>query len=246
MTHKVHMLWAHPRSVSTAFERVMRERGDLTVFHEPFMHFYYLERITRLSAEFEAIPGHPTTYPDTRNMILNAAETQPVFVKDMAYYMADKVLQDKDFMDHMTHVFLVRDPVETAVSYARIDPDFEEAELGFNAQWAMVQHLTARNVPVHVIRSDQLRRDPATTMQAYWEFAGLSPNPGALTWQQGTPKDWKYVEGWHKNVTASTGIKAAPDRDYKADFAALPDRFRTMVDGHLEAYQSLVALTEQT
>ena len=37
-------LWAHPRSMSTAIERVMRERGDFECLHEPFLHHYYLER----------------------------------------------------------------------------------------------------------------------------------------------------------------------------------------------------------
>ena len=31
-------LWSAPRSRSTAFERMMRARGDFTVLHEPFSH----------------------------------------------------------------------------------------------------------------------------------------------------------------------------------------------------------------
>ena len=34
-------LWAVPRSISTAFERVFVERGDFKVFHEPFSASYY-------------------------------------------------------------------------------------------------------------------------------------------------------------------------------------------------------------
>ena len=34
-------LWAVPRSISTAFERVFVERGDFEVFHEPFSAYYY-------------------------------------------------------------------------------------------------------------------------------------------------------------------------------------------------------------
>ena len=34
-------LWAVPRSVSTALERVFVERGDFKVFHEPFSASYY-------------------------------------------------------------------------------------------------------------------------------------------------------------------------------------------------------------
>ena len=34
-------LWAVPRSISTAFERVFIERGDFRVLHEPFSMSYY-------------------------------------------------------------------------------------------------------------------------------------------------------------------------------------------------------------
>ena len=35
------VLWATPRSTSTAFEWMMRQRGDFTCFHEPFNEAYY-------------------------------------------------------------------------------------------------------------------------------------------------------------------------------------------------------------
>ena len=57
---KILALWCHPRSVSTAFERVMRERGDLGVLHEPFMYDYYLNQTSRIFADFTPEPGHPT------------------------------------------------------------------------------------------------------------------------------------------------------------------------------------------
>ncbi|MDH3659971.1 MAG: hypothetical protein OEU92_08075 [Alphaproteobacteria bacterium] len=37
-------LWCHPRSMSTAIERIMRERGDCRCFHEPFLYDYYVAR----------------------------------------------------------------------------------------------------------------------------------------------------------------------------------------------------------
>ena len=43
MTDKVKpiALWAVPRSISTAFERVFVERDDFEVLHEPFSASYY-------------------------------------------------------------------------------------------------------------------------------------------------------------------------------------------------------------
>ncbi len=66
---KIHALWCHPRSVSTAFERIMRERGDLNVLHEPFMYHHYLTSTDRLFPAFTPDPGHPATYADIRAMI---------------------------------------------------------------------------------------------------------------------------------------------------------------------------------
>ena len=53
------VLWTHPRSLSTAIERVMRERGDLTCFHEPFMYDYYVHRQVRVMPHFDVMPDHP-------------------------------------------------------------------------------------------------------------------------------------------------------------------------------------------
>ena len=39
--HRILALWAVPRSTSTAFEWMMRMRGDMTCFHEPFGEAWY-------------------------------------------------------------------------------------------------------------------------------------------------------------------------------------------------------------
>lgn len=39
--HKIVALWAIPRSTSTAFEWMMRQRGDMNCLHEPFGEAWY-------------------------------------------------------------------------------------------------------------------------------------------------------------------------------------------------------------
>ena len=39
--HKIVTLWAVPRSTSTAFEWMMRQRGDMECLHEPFGEAWY-------------------------------------------------------------------------------------------------------------------------------------------------------------------------------------------------------------
>jgi len=55
---KILALWALPRSTSTAFETMMRQRGDFLVFHEPFVPcFYYSEE--RKSDRYPEVERNP-------------------------------------------------------------------------------------------------------------------------------------------------------------------------------------------
>ncbi len=58
--HPIFVLWSHPRSMSTATERIMRERGDLDCAHEPFIYDYYVHRKIRVMPHFDVQEGHPT------------------------------------------------------------------------------------------------------------------------------------------------------------------------------------------
>jgi hypothetical protein len=55
MNH-INFLWAHPGSMSTAIERVTRERGDLGCLHEPFMRYYYPERVNKPLPHCQSAP----------------------------------------------------------------------------------------------------------------------------------------------------------------------------------------------
>jgi hypothetical protein len=78
-------LWAVPRSISTASERVFVERDDFDVFHEPFSASYYYSE-DRLSDRYSNVKleaGH--NYQNVLASILESREGR-VFVKDMAYH----------------------------------------------------------------------------------------------------------------------------------------------------------------
>jgi hypothetical protein len=56
----IYVLWATPRSTSTAFEWMMRMRGDLACFHEPFGEAWYQgddARAPRLNTDSPCKPG---------------------------------------------------------------------------------------------------------------------------------------------------------------------------------------------
>ncbi len=74
-------LWAHPRSRSTALERVFIERKDFEVFHEPFAHMAFDEQSPIPSDDLDC--GLPTTYDGIKALLRTTRERRHVFHKDM-------------------------------------------------------------------------------------------------------------------------------------------------------------------
>ena len=77
-------LWAVPRSISTAFERVFVERDDFEVLHEPFSNAYYYGT-DRLSDRYADAEPRPEYSFDSVLADVLAPREKRVFVKDMAY-----------------------------------------------------------------------------------------------------------------------------------------------------------------
>ena len=71
--NKIVPLWSVPRSISTGFERMMFERGDFKVIHEPYGYFFYLEAAHKDPVGMQPQEGHPQTFEGTTEMIEAAA-----------------------------------------------------------------------------------------------------------------------------------------------------------------------------
>lgn len=249
MSHPIVALWSHPRSMSTAFERVMRSRGDFDCMHEPFMYDYYINRSKKEMPHFNAMDAHPKSYEDIRAMILSRAESGPVFFKDMSYYVVPHILDDSDFLDRVTHSFLIRDPRASILSYAKLDPGMLLDEIGLEAQWRHAEAVTARTgKPPVVVRSEAVQSDPGGEMRRYWRALGLADSPGALHWTDPPPADWQQVQGWHGEVMTSSTIRPPdPAQEIRTNLefdrlAAENPRLRGYLDHHLPFYRQLLAL----
>ena len=245
------ILWAHPRSMSTALERVMRERGDFDCLHEPFLHYYYLERERKPLAYFEGEADHPLTYDDTRDMILSRADTSPVFAKDMSYYVIPELLDDERFCRRVRHCFLIRNPLRSIMSYYKLDATMSCEEVGLEAQWRHLQGLQQLGIDDSIVlEAEAVQADTAGAMQLFWEALGLEFLPQALSWQSETmPEDWQYVEGWHASVSESGGIRQDDQNaalQAKSEFDGLcrqAPQLREYLDRHEPFYRQLQALS---
>lgn len=244
-------LWAHPRSMSTAIERIMRERGDFDCLHEPFLHYYYLERSDKKLQFFESEQEHPTSYAETRDMIFARAQQGPVFAKDMSYYVLPEILEDVEFCRRIRHCFLIRNPLRSIMSYYKLDNDVDLYEIGIEAQWQHLEGLQQIGITDSVVlEAEAVQADTATSMGLFWQALGLEYCAQAFNWQQdSTPQDWQYVQGWHQSVSRSKGIRASSaDEDQQAatEFAELTDKapqLNQYLQHHLPFYERLRALS---
>jgi hypothetical protein len=197
------VLWTTPRSRSTAFERMMIERGDHTVIDEPFSARYYFSRERRSSRL-------PLTEPDAGfdavcSRVLAAARERPVFVKDMAYHVSG--VAPERFVPLFVHSFLVREPRAAIASMARRWPDLTEEEAGYQRLgevYDAVRALGGADPPV--IDADDLTRDPRAVVAAWCAAVGIAFLPGALTWAPGMQPQWVRWRDWYEGVARSTGF----------------------------------------
>ena len=245
--HKIYVLWCHPRSMSTAVERIMRERGDLACFHEPFTYDYYAHRRVRVMPHFQPQKDHPVSFEAVRDMLLNAAQRGPVFIKEMSYYVIPRILTDADLSQHLVNSFLIRAPQAALASYFRLDPDFTCQEAGLEAQAVHFRGLQSKGMEPPILQAEDIRCNATSFVKAWWAAIGLPPADHAFDWQEEPPSDWQQVSGWHRDVSSSKGIRPISAAEIKAQEAAFETlaqqhpHLRDILRHHLPHYKQLRA-----
>jgi hypothetical protein len=229
-------MWATPRTVSTAFERMMIERGDFTVINEPWSRFYYYsdERLSPRFSETLDVSSHDAIV----NEISDAATRAPVFVKDMAYHLGPYLTPE--VLTGMTHTFLIRDPAFSIPSLARMWPDFTDDEAGYSAQLRAYEIASANVGPAPVVSdSDALLADPEAVIAAYCDAIGVPYDADALTWEPGMQPGWELWADWYQRAATSTGF--APPPTDRTPTQVTDPRVRDAIEAATPAYEQLRA-----
>ena len=210
---RVLALWCHPRSLSTAFERMMSERGDVTIVHEPFLYLYYVVQNPHLviGRQLDRIePWMEDEFDEIVDRIERATDDGPVFFKDMALHVHNPAgfHADERFLGRYTNAFMIRDPAVAILSHLRQNPDMEFEEVGDDAQFALFE--TVRRVsgetPVVVDAAD-LERDPDGIIRGYCDAVGIPFIPSALHWPPSIPAHLNHDDPWHQDLLGTTGFE---------------------------------------
>nr|BAV57457.1 hypothetical protein [Streptomyces sp. SANK 60404] len=231
-TPRILTLWSAPRCRSTAFFRMMAERGDFQLLHEPFSYL----------AEFgfvEVGGRKVSSEADLISAVRELSEERPLFFKDTTDERYPGLLGDDEFLRRdARHTFIVRNPVETIASYYAINPEVKLHQIGFEAQYELFARIWERTGerPV-VVDADDLVNSPSETVAAYCRAVSIPFVPDALAWQEGSRSEWAPSEKWHRDASDSRGFekKSRADRVDVEDHPVLS----SYLEHHLPFYRKL-------
>jgi hypothetical protein len=204
-------LWAVPRSLSTAFERVFVERDDFEVLHEPFSASYYYSQ-DRLSDRYSDVePDALYNYENVLEDILKPRDKR-VFLKDMPHHARD--LLSPEFASNFVNTFIIRDPKYVVASLHKMWPDFTLEETGFEHVYDLFRYATEANgEEAVVVDAMSFSENPAGILAAYCERLGIPFDRGSLSWESREVEEWEMWDEWHDEAQQSTGIKPAERKD---------------------------------
>jgi hypothetical protein len=224
-------LWSAPRCRSTAFARMMSERGDYAVLHEPFSH---IMNFGESKVDGQVARSERELIPALRRMAVD----RPLFFKDTTDFHYPLLLNDQSFLAEATHTFLIRHPAEAIASHFALHPGLQRDEIGF--AWLAeiydaVADATGR--PPVLVDSDDLVAHPHETVRAYCAAVGITFIPEALSWQPRMEDSWRRTSKWHQAASQTDGFVQTDT----AGLAEIKDNplLMSYLDYHLPFYEKL-------
>jgi hypothetical protein len=236
-------LWAHPRSRSTALERVFIERGDFDVFHEPFAHSVFDKHSAIPHGDLNG--AMPRDYEGIKSMLRQARQHTSVFHKDMAYHCVDALKDDPEFLLEQQNIFIIREPARAILSHYAVYPQMPMHAIGHQALYEIfceVTRLTGK-IP-YVINAEELANRPEESLRRLCDHLQLEYMPQALSWAPACPERWKAWRNWHTEVENSTTITAGND-DFDDEPLRADLRLMTYYRLHQPFYERMNQFTHQ-
>jgi hypothetical protein len=215
--------------MSTAFFRMMAERDEFCLIHEPFY----------ACATDQPVPVAGQTLQGAADVIsFMRHSAQPVFFKETTEYRHATLFSRHPELLEMTHTFIIRDPRRVIESHYALNPQVTRDEIGFEFL-AEIFELVRRETGATpaVVDADLLVRDPAGVVSEYCRRVGLAERPDTLSWTPAERPEWAATNRWHSDAAASTAFQPV-ERTYPVTVDN-DERLAGYLEYHLPFYQQL-------
>jgi hypothetical protein len=202
-------MWSGPRNISTAMMRAFGSRPDTVICDEPLYAHYLVATGAAHPGRDEVIASQDSDWRAVTRML-----TGPVpggraiwYQKHMAHHLLPEV--GREWLDRLSHAFLIREPDEMLASLLRTYPQAGLADTGLPQQCEIFERVANRlgRAPP-VVRASDVLRDPATLLARLCAALGIDYQPAMLSWKPGRhATDGVWAPHWYAAVEASTGFE---------------------------------------
>jgi hypothetical protein len=230
-------MWSGPRNISTAMMRAWGNRPDTSVCDEPF-YACYLEATGRAHPGAAEVIASGET--DSQKVIAQLIGPIPggkriFYQKQMTHHLLPGI--DRSWLGAVTNCFLIRDPAEVIVSYARKNSDPTLEDIGFVQHAEIFDRVRAdTGVIPPVIDARDVLDNPEKILRLLCEATGVEFTDAMLSWPPGLREtDGIWAKHWYGEVATSTGFRKTEQHA----FEPLPERLRGVCEQARECYERL-------
>ena len=208
-------MWSGPRNISTAFMRSWGNRADTVVVDEPFYAH-------DLAATGIAHPGRDDVLAhqecDWRRVVESLLAPLPpgvrvLYQKQMSHHLLPGM--GREWLERMTHAFLIRDPRPVVASLAAKLETFDVLATGLPQQVEIFEFVLERTGrPPPVVDAADLLSDPPALLQRLCAALGVPYSDRMLWWPPGRREtDGIWAKHWYDRVERSTGFEPTAPGD---------------------------------
>jgi Sulfotransferase domain len=207
-------MWSGPRNISTAMMRAWGNRADTALIDEPFYAFYLAKTKQPHPGAAEIISRGET---DWRKVIQRLTGPIPggkkiFFQKQMTHHLLPEV--SRDWLAQVKNCFLIRDPADVIVSYAKKNGEPRLEDLGFVQQlevFHFVRERTNREPPV--IDAKDVLQNPERALRLLCQAIAVEFDRSMLSWRAGRREsDGVWAKYWYGEVERSNSFQVYHER----------------------------------
>ncbi len=229
-------MWSGPRNISSAMMRSWGNRPDTLVSDEPLYAHYLLKTGVPHPGADEVIRSQDT---DWRQVTRVLTESMPpgktiFYQKHMTHHLLPEI--ERDWLDRLTNVFLIREPREVVTSFARIagTPSLEETGLPQQLDlFNWVRERTGQIPPV--VDARDVLEDPPRMLRLLCESLNVEFDEAMLSWPPGPREtDGVWARHWYDSVLTSTTFQP-----YQPKNAPVPPHVDGLLHKAEEIYRQL-------
>ena len=206
-------MWSGPRNISTAMMRSWGSRADAFVTDEPLYAHYLAVTGLPHPARDATLAHHDADWRRVTDWLIGPVPGgKPVwYQKHMTHHLVGDV--GRDWLDDVTHAFLIREPSAMLVSLTEFIPQPSLADTGLPQQLALFERIRGDlGIDPPVVDGNDVLRDPRGKLTKLCTALGLAFDPAMLSWAPGLREtDGVWASEWYDKVAQTTGFSTPRD-----------------------------------